>query len=122
GVAAKVIHAHATRDRLLQSRRLNMGENPIPDIVDAELAVVDLAMLGPTLRASENLDVLALRANPFVKRLRLLRGHDAVVLTVHDQERAFDLFRYTLEREPLCPFERGRVVRRAQDPAELKVR
>src|SRR6516165_1781928 len=41
--------------------RLHIREQPIADIIDAKLTVIDLAVLGATLLGGENLDVLSLR-------------------------------------------------------------
>src|SRR5215471_8677653 len=102
--------------------RLHIREQPIADIIDGKLTVIDLAVLGATLLGGENLDVLSLRADPFVELLRLGERHDPVVLAVQHEERAFDPLRDAFERELLRPFERGLVVGRADYPAELEDR
>src|SRR5215813_7142078 len=102
--------------------RLHIREQPIADVVDAELAVIDLAVLGAAVLDGENLDVLSLRANPLVELLRFRERHDPVVLAVQDEKRAFDPLRDAFDRELLRPFERGLVVGRAHHPAELEDR
>src|SRR5215813_11326853 len=102
--------------------RLHIREQPIADVVDAELAVIDLAVLGAAVLDGENLDVLSFRADPLVELLRLGERHDPVVLAVQDEKRAFDPLRDAFERELLRPFERGLVVGRAHHPAELEDR
>ena len=82
--------------------RLHIREQPIADVVDAELAVIDLAVLGAPVLDGENLDVLSLRANPLVELLRFRERHDPVVLAVQDEKRAFDPLRDAFERELLA--------------------
>src|SRR5262249_59455350 len=57
----------------------HMRQEPVGDVVDAELPVIDLAVLGGTLLGGENLQVLLLRADAFVQRPGFLQRHDAVV-------------------------------------------
>lgn len=54
--------------------RLHVGEQPVPDVIDAELTVIDLAVLGAAFLGRENLDVLALRSDPLVELLASSRG------------------------------------------------
>src|SRR4029077_16145318 len=67
---------------------LRVGQDPVTDIIDAERAVVDLAMLGRALLGGEYLERLVLRPDLLVQDLRLLERHHAVVLAVQDQHRA----------------------------------
>src|SRR6516164_8877538 len=99
--------------------RLHIREQPIADVVDAELAVIDLAVLGAPVLDGENLDVLSLRANPLVELLRFRERHDPVVLAVQDEKRAFDPLRDAFERELLRPFERGLVVGARPPPSGI---
>ena len=101
---------------------LHILQKPVADEVDAELAVVDLAMLGAAFGFGEDLQRLVLRADPLVELLRLRERHDAVVLAMQDQDRALDLLGHAFEREFLRPFQRGCVVGRADHPAELEGR
>src|SRR5262252_4123804 len=108
--------------RLRRRGPLHVRKQPVADIIDAELAVIDLAVLGAAVLGSENLDVLSFRADPLVELLCLRERHDAILLAVQHQERAFDPLRDTFECELLRPFERGFVVGRAHYPAELEDR
>src|SRR5688572_14497385 len=85
---------------------VDIGGDPVGDVVDAHLAVVDLAVLRAALLGGEDLELLALGADPLVQRLRLLHRHDAVVLAVGDEKRALDLVRDALEGELLRPLQR----------------
>src|SRR5262245_34816132 len=117
--AARPRHRRAGR---IDAPGLHVGQEPVADIVDAELAVIDLAVLGAAFLGGKNLDVLALRAKLIVEVIRFRVQDDAVVLAVQHEEGAFDLLRDAVERELLRPFERGLVVRGADHPAELKDR
>src|SRR4029434_7144318 len=83
---------------------------------------IDLAVLGAAFLGGENLDVLALRANPLVKLLGLRERDDPIIFTVQHEKGAFDPLGDALERELLSPFERGLIVRRAHHPAKLEDR
>src|SRR6266849_2031542 len=96
------ISACGTLPRIsLRSSGLHIREQPVADIVDAQLAMIDLAVLRAALVGGENPDVLALGADPLVERLRSVERNDPVVLAVQDQERAFDVLRDSFERELL---------------------
>src|SRR5262249_39525091 len=51
----------------LDSLDLHVREQPVADVVDAELAVIDLAVLGAAVIGGEDLDVLAPGAHPLVE-------------------------------------------------------
>src|SRR5262249_37816739 len=55
-------------------RRLHVREQPVADVIDAKLAVIDLAVLGAAVVSGENLDVLSFRSDPLVELLRLGDG------------------------------------------------
>src|SRR4051794_30611643 len=100
----------------------HVRKQPVADIVDAELAMIDLAVFGAAFLRGEDLDVLSLRADGLVQLLRFRKRDDPLVLAMQHQERALDLLCDPLEREFLRPFERGLVVGRAHHPAELEQR
>src|SRR5215218_6740726 len=64
---------------------------PVGGEVDADLAVVDVGVLGAALLGAENLDGLVGRTDRVVEFLRVLDRHDAVIASVRHQERAGDV-------------------------------
>src|SRR5262245_65814630 len=54
---------------------LHMRQEPIGDVVDAKLPVIDLAVLGSALLGGKNLQILLLRAAAFVQRHGLRQRH-----------------------------------------------
>ena len=59
---------------------------PVGGEVDADLAVVDVGVLGATFFGGENLDGLVGRADRVIELLRVLDRHDPVVAGVGDEE------------------------------------
>src|SRR6476619_5920027 len=71
---------------------------PVADEVDAELTVVNLAMLGAAFGLGEDFQRLVLGANTLVEFFCFGEWHHAVVLAVQDQDRASDLVSHAFER------------------------
>src|SRR5262245_14256793 len=101
---------------MISSQGLTCCEEPVAYVIDAELTVINLAVLGAAFLGGENLDVLALRANPLVDLPGLGERDDPIVFAMQHEKRAFDALGDTLECELLRPFERGLIVRRTHDP------
>src|SRR6476620_12530473 len=81
------------------STNLHGLHQPVADEVDAELTVVNLAMLGAAFGLGEDFQRLVLGANTLVEFFCFGEWHHAVVLAVQHQDRAFDLVSHALERE-----------------------
>ena len=101
---------------------LHVLREPVGGEVDADLAVVDVGVLGAAFLGGENLDGLVRRADRVIELLRVLDRHHAVVAGVRDQERAGDVLRHVLEREFLRDLDAFVLVLGAGDPAPLEVR
>src|ERR1019366_3990537 len=93
---------------------------PIRDVVRAHHAVVAVAMLAAAIRGSEYLKCFLLRPPRRVELVRVFHRHYGVVLSMHDQQRALDLFRDPGHAVILELFHRGVHVRHAEHPRQLE--
>src|SRR5689334_3387931 len=95
---------------------------PVGRIIDPDLAIVDMGVLGAALFGREDLQRLVLRTDRLEQFWRVLDRNDAVIAAMGDEIGTGDIFGDVLEGE--LPRRLDRLVdgRRIDHPLELEVR
>ena len=74
-----------------------MAFQPVGGEIDADLAVVDMGVLGAAFLGVEDLDGLVGRADRVIELLGILDRHHPIVAAMGDQERAGDVLGHVLQ-------------------------